>query len=98
MSNHHRSVTTLNRRELLRHAGLAGIAVWTTAKSWGAEPPTSPNEKLNLAGIGVGGQGGWDIGECASQNVVALCDVDDRRAAGSYTRFQIGRASCRERV
>jgi predicted dehydrogenase len=66
---------------------MAGIAVWTTAKSWGAEPPASPNEKLNLAGIGVGGQGGWDIGECASQNVVALCDVDDRRAAASYTRF-----------
>ncbi len=86
-NQHHRSVTRLDRRQLLRHAGLAGITVWTTAKSWGAEPPASPNEKLNLAGIGVGGQGGWDIGECASQNVVALCDVDDRRAAGSYTRF-----------
>jgi len=35
----------------------------------------------------VGGQGGWDVGECASQNIVALCDVDDRRAAGNFTRF-----------
>jgi predicted dehydrogenase len=72
---------------LLRNAGLAGIAVWTTAKSWADQATASPNEKLNLAGIGVGGQGGWDVAECASQNIVALCDVDDRRAAGSYTRF-----------
>ena len=50
-------------------------------------PPRSPNEKLNIAGIGVGGQGGWDIGNCASENIVAVCDVDDRRAAGSFTRF-----------
>ena len=87
MAPHHGFARRLDRRELLRHAGLAGIAVWTTAKSWGGEAPASPNEKLNLAGIGVGGQGGWDIGECSSQNIVALCDVDDRRAAGTYDRF-----------
>jgi predicted dehydrogenase len=77
----------LDRRQLLRHAGLAGIAVWTAGECRAGLGAASPNEKLNLAGIGVGGQGGWDIGECASQNVVALCDVDDRRAAGSFTRF-----------
>jgi predicted dehydrogenase len=82
-----RPETRLHRRQLLRHAGLAGIGVWTAAKSWASPPAGSPSEKLNLAGIGVGGQGGWDIGECASQNVVALCDVDDRRAAVSYERF-----------
>ena len=27
------------------------------------------------------------MGECASQNIVALCDVDDRRAAGNFQRF-----------
>ena len=35
----------------------------------------------------MGGQGGWDIGNCAGENIVAVCDVDDRRAAGSYLRF-----------
>ena len=73
----------VSRRDALRCAGLAGIGVWTSA-TWAAG---SPNEKLNIAGIGVGGQGGWDVGECASQNIVALCDVDDRRAAGNYQRF-----------
>jgi predicted dehydrogenase len=31
---------------------------------------------LNLAGIGFGGQGAWDLGEVKSENIVALCDVD----------------------
>ena len=75
----------LTRREILRNATWAGIGIWTAGGALGA--PRSPNEKLNIAGIGVGGQGGWDIGNCASENIVALCDVDDRRAAGSFARF-----------
>lgn len=37
----------------------------------------SPNDKLNVAGIGVGGKGQSDIHECRSENIVALCDVDE---------------------
>src|SRR5262249_13318617 len=43
--------------------------------------------KLNIAGIGVGGQGGSDIGQMTSENIVALCDVDWRHAAGIFKRF-----------
>lgn len=78
---------SLTRRQMLGRSALAGVAVWTTAKSWGADAPRSPNEKLNIAGIGAGGQGGWDIDQCASQNIVALCDVDDRRAAGAFGKY-----------
>src|SRR5882724_4773948 len=48
----------------------------------------SPNEKLNIASIGAGGQAASNIGAAApTENIVALCDVDDRRAAGMFTRF-----------
>ncbi|MBD3267140.1 gfo/Idh/MocA family oxidoreductase, partial [bacterium] len=47
----------------------------------------SPNEKLNVAGIGVGGKGGSDIGNCDTENIVALCDVDEKRASRSFRRF-----------
>lgn len=47
----------------------------------------SPNEKLNIAGIGVGGQGGGDIDNLQSENIVALCDVDDAYAAKVYQRY-----------
>lgn len=48
-----------------------------------------PSERINLAGIGAGGMGGGDIATLArlGANVVALCDVDDERAAGSFKAF-----------
>ena len=40
----------------------------------------SPNSKLNVACIGLGGQMlGSDIREVGQQNIVALCDVDEGR-------------------
>jgi len=36
----------------------------------------SPNEKLNVAGIGVGGKGLSDIMNMRKENIVAICDVD----------------------
>ena len=47
----------------------------------------SPNEKLNLAAIGVGGQGAGDIAECESENIVALCDVDWKSAAETFSKY-----------
>jgi len=49
-----------------------------------AEPPSN---KLNIAGIGVGGQGGGDINNVSSENIVALCDVDEERAGGTFKKF-----------
>jgi hypothetical protein len=49
----------------------------------------SPNEKLNIASIGAGGKAENDIHGCApTENIVALCDVDDKRAAAMYKEFE----------
>jgi predicted dehydrogenase len=45
----------------------------------GAEAP--PSERINLAFVGVGGRGGDNLNGLTDQNIVALCDVDDQRAA-----------------
>src|ERR1035437_10376878 len=48
----------------------------------------SPNEKLNFGAIGSGGQGAGNIKAAApTENIVALCDVDDRRAADTFKAF-----------
>ena len=47
----------------------------------------APSEKLNIAGIGVGGQGHNDLMNMTSENIVALCDVDDRHAAHTYKQW-----------
>ena len=45
-------------------------------------------DKLNVAAIGCGGQGGVDLVDAArTENIVALCDVDEKRAATNFERF-----------
>ncbi len=47
----------------------------------------SPNEKLNIASIGVGGKGYSDVETCNSENIVALCDVDWKHASGAFNKY-----------
>lgn len=79
----------LTRREMLRNTGLAGLGVWGSgmARARDQGQGTSPNEKLDLLCIGVGGRGAADVNGVASENIVALCDVDNRRAAKTFDKF-----------
>ena len=46
-------------------------------------------EKLNVAAVGCGGQGGVDLVAAArTENIVALCDVDEKRAAANFQKFE----------
>ena len=87
--NHPKSIA-INRRQFLRGAS-AGVALFQILPGTalqGAER-LSANEKVNVAGIGVGSQGGADIGAVAGEghNVVALCDVDDNYAAKTFQAY-----------
>ena len=77
--------TSIRRRDVLKATVATAAAVAFPFPAIAQQ--RSPNEKLSIAGIGAGGQGGWDIGNCASENIVALCDVDDRRCEDSVKRF-----------
>src|SRR3954452_24438766 len=45
-------------------------------------------DKLNVASIGCGGQGGVDLNNAAAtENIVALCDVDEVRSAANFKKF-----------
>ena len=48
---------------------------------------TPPSDKLNIAGIGVGGMGAANLHELESENIVALCDVDPEYAAKTISRY-----------
>ena len=62
-----------------------GFGSTTSLKSLGYK---SPNEKLNFGSIGSGGQAASNIGAAApTENIVALSDVDDRRAAATFNRY-----------
>ena len=87
-------------RDVTRRYFLMGSALTAGALAAGAGTGTaadearrpksrrvSPNEKLNVAGIGVGGQGGRDVDAMRTENIVALCDVDDAHAANTFNRY-----------
>lgn len=77
---------SLTRRTFLRNAAWAGSSLVILSNSQ-LVTGTQANEKLNIAGIGVGGRGAADINGVASQNLVALCDVDEKHAAGTFQKF-----------
>jgi predicted dehydrogenase len=78
----------LRRREFLQAAIAAGTAAATGSlaqiSSLHAKEQRSPNEKLNLAVIGVAARGGENLRGVSSENIVVLCDIDEQRleAAG----------------
>ena len=87
--NQHKS-NLINRRQFLcaTSAGVAAFHLLPGSAVQGAER-LAANDKLNVAGIGIGGQGGSDIDAVAGegQNLVALCDVDDNYAAKKFAQY-----------
>jgi predicted dehydrogenase len=78
-----------SRRRFLRQSAAASAAAASTVFGLpNILSARSPNEKLNVAGIGVGGQGSGDLrGAAATENIVALADVDWARAAGAFSTW-----------
>jgi predicted dehydrogenase len=85
------SESRVSRRYFFLGASFAAVP----AAGFGSTPSLkalgykSPNEKLNLAAIGAGGQPGADlrIAQAGVENVVALADVDWERGKENFTRF-----------
>jgi predicted dehydrogenase len=74
------------RRSFLKSSGAIGAGFWLGVGTQAARATTA-NEKLNLAVVGLGGQGGVNLKQVGGQNIVALCDVDDERAGKAYETF-----------
>jgi predicted dehydrogenase len=73
----------LPRRDFVKAASTAFAFTYLPRRVWGA------NERLYVAGIGVGGKGASDVADitAAGGTYVALCDVDPQRAAKSLERY-----------
>ena len=85
---HQRDDRRISRRSLLSGAAAAGAAFTIVPRHvLGGKGRTPPSEKLHIAGIGVGGRGASNLARVNSENIVALCDVDQDRAAGTFKRY-----------
>jgi predicted dehydrogenase len=76
----------LTRRIFLKHAALAaGSLTWVSCRSTGRR--LSANDKLNIGVIGVANQGNYNLTNVASENIAALCDVDENYLAAAAVHF-----------
>ena len=90
-AKHIRTVSTqprgLTRREFLTKSATAA-AFSVIASSVLGDDVTSPaSERMNIAGIGVGGMGASNLANLRGQNIVALCDVDHHYAAPTFKKY-----------
>jgi predicted dehydrogenase len=79
-----------SRRDFLKNTSLAAAGFFIVPRHVLGKGYIAPSDKLNIAGIGVGGKGTSDLAEFAKSpkvNIVALCDVDDRQAIKSRQSF-----------
>lgn len=74
-----------SRRRFLATAATS-TAAFTILPS-GSARTYAANERLNIASIGAGGRAASVLRGVESQNIVALCDVDEQRAAESFARY-----------
>ena len=78
------SQSVLNRRQFIRQS--AATLGWASLPLTGLRA-ASPNNRLNIAAIGVGGMGAGNIQKCSGENIVALCDVDFKRGGDTFRKF-----------
>jgi hypothetical protein len=76
----------MTRREFIGAASSVAAFTIVPRHVLGGRGKTPPSDKLNIAGIGVGGQGVVDLYNVSTENIVLLCDVDDKRADRTYNR------------
>lgn len=81
------------RRDFLKHSALVGAGLWAATKPGLAVRPfgsprfRTPGERLKIGCIGVGGRGGANVRGVMGEEIIALCDVDDVQAGGTYQQL-----------
>ena len=77
----------MTRRQFLYYSALAAGATALTGCATPRPRRVSANDKLNIGVIGTGGKGASDTDCCAGENIVALCDVDEKIAASRRGKY-----------
>src|SRR5580704_7761928 len=69
-------IEPISRRSFIAKAATTAAAITIVPRPVLGRGFVPPSDKLNIAGIGVGGMGRANLVNLSSENIVALCDVD----------------------
>ena len=79
--------TKITRRSFIQNTSLTAAGFMILPRHVLGRGYRSPSDKLNIAFIGCGGKGEAHIATLVNENYIAFCDVDEVRAADSFTKF-----------
>src|SRR5437867_2906436 len=88
----------MTRREFVKDVAVAGAGLAIVPRHVLGKGMTPPSDLLNIAGVGVGGMGRANLINLASQNIVALCDVDWGYAGKAFERLDADIERLRKRI
>src|SRR5437867_9352988 len=88
----------MSRRKFLTEVAAGGAACAIVPRHVLGRGFTPPSDTLNIAGVGVGGMGRNNLINLASQNIVALCDVDWDYATKSFERLDTDARNLQTRI
>ncbi len=82
-------MSNITRRSFLQKgtAAAAALTIVPNTVLGKTHGHTAPTDKLNIAGIGVGGRGAGVLSGMEDENIVALCDVDWRYAKNTFDKY-----------
>jgi len=78
---------TANRRDFLKTAAAAAGFTIVPRHVLGGPGWTAPSDRLRIAGIGVGGMGAANLANMETEDIIALCDVDEAYAAPTFKKY-----------
>jgi predicted dehydrogenase len=79
---------SVSRRSFVGTTTAAGLGVMIVPRHvLGGPGYRAPSDTLNIACIGVGGMGWGDVNGVSTENIYALCDVDDGMAQRAFAAF-----------
>src|SRR5258708_11337704 len=88
----------ISRRKFLTNVAAGGAACAIVPRHVLGRGFTPPSDTLNIAAVGVGGMGRTNLINLASQNIVALCDVDWRYADRGFDRLEMEIERLKKRI
>jgi predicted dehydrogenase len=89
---------SISRRAFLAKAATTAAAITIVPRHVLGRGFVPPSDTLNIAGVGVGGMGRANLINLASQNIVALCDVDWGYAGKSLDRLDTEIPALQKRI
>ena len=79
----------ITRRDFIKKSGMgtAAFMIVPNVVLGRSHGHVAPSDKLNIAGVGVGGMGRRNLQKMSTENIVALCDVDWKYAGKTFNDY-----------